>query len=232
MHSQGNVAPAGVLHLEVIRADPFRAPPPPRRLREVVFEGLPHLGLPEEVRSWRRANLPHLLRGARRVAMARWLGIAHCYGELRLKVQRADGLEVDYGLASMRVVTDTGVGFIVDAFQNLTELENMKFHALGTGSTAEAAGDTALVTELTTEYNPNNTRATGTTTESAANIYRTVGTNTVDSAPGAAIREHGILSQAGTGGGVLLDRSVFAAITLAANDGIQSTYDFTITSGS
>jgi hypothetical protein len=28
----------------------------------------------------------------------------------------------------------------------------MKFHGFGTGSTAEASGDTALVTELTTEY--------------------------------------------------------------------------------
>lgn len=140
---------------------------------------------------------------------------------------------LNLGLASTRVVTDAGVAFIVDAFQNSVEVENLKFHGIGTGSTAEAAGDTALVTELTTEYNPNSTRATGTTTEGAtANIYRTVGTNTLDGTPGAALREHGVFSQAATGGGTLLDRTVFAAITLSSGDGLQSTYDLTLTAGS
>jgi hypothetical protein len=138
----------------------------------------------------------------------------------------------ELGIVCRKVVTDAGVNFIVDAFQNTTELENLKYHGIGTGSTAEAAGDTALVTELTTEYNPNSTRATGTTTEGAtANIYRTVATNTLDAAPGAALREHGVFSQAATGGGTLLDRSVYAAITLASGDGLQSTYELTCTSG-
>lgn len=137
------------------------------------------------------------------------------------------------GLASFRVVTTAGVGYIVDAFQNSVEMENQKYHGIGTGSTAEAVGDTALVTELTTEYNPDSTRATGTTTEGAsANIYRTVGTNTLDGTPGAALREHGIFDQAATGGGVLLDRTVYAAITLSSGDSLQSTYDHTQTAGS
>ena len=91
------------------------------------------------------------------------------------------GLVEDYGIVSRKVVTTAGVGFIVDAAQNLTELENMKYHGLGTNNTAESASDTTLNTELTTAYNPDNTRATGTTTEGAsANIYKNVGTNTVD----------------------------------------------------
>lgn len=136
------------------------------------------------------------------------------------------------GLASFRVVTTAGVNFIVDAFQNSVELENLKYHGIGTGSTAEAAGDTALVTELTTEYT-GNVRATGSTTEGAsANIYRTVGTNTMDETPGAALREHGIFDQAATGGGTLLDRTVYAAITLSSGDSLQSTYDHTQTAGS
>lgn len=136
------------------------------------------------------------------------------------------------GLASFRVVTTAGVNFIVDAFQNSTELENLKYHGIGTGSTAEAAGDTALVTELTTEYT-GNVRATGSTTEGAsANIYRTVGTNTLDGNPAGALREHGIFDQAATGGGTLLDRTVFAAITLSSGDSLQSTYDHTQTAGS
>jgi len=137
-----------------------------------------------------------------------------------------------WGIVSKKVVTDTGVGFIVDAFQNSVELENMKYLGLGTGSTAEAASQTALVTELTTEYT-GNVRATGTTTEGAtANIYRTVGTNTLDSGT-PALREHGVFSQSATGGGVMLDRSLFAAINLdgTAGDGLQSTYELTLASG-
>lgn len=143
---------------------------------------------------------------------------------------RADGRRDDLGLVSYKVVTDAGVGFIVDAFQNSVELENMKYHGLGTGTTAEAASQTGLVTELSTAYNPDNTRATGSTTEGAgANVYRTVGTNTVDGT--AAVTEHGIFSQAATGGGVMLDRSVFSAINLASGDSLQTTYDLSLTSG-
>jgi hypothetical protein len=137
------------------------------------------------------------------------------------------------GLASFRVVTTAGVGYIVDAFQNSVEMEDMEFHGIGTGATAENITDTDMQTELTTEYSPDNTRATGSNTEGAsANIYRTVGTNTLDGTPGAALREHGILSSATVGGGVLLDRTVFADITLSSGDSLQSTYDHTQTAGS
>lgn len=139
---------------------------------------------------------------------------------------------VDYGCVSRRMVTNAGVGFIVDAFQNSVELENMKFHAFGTGTTAEAQGDTALVTEETTQYNPDNTRPTGSTTEAAANIFRSVGTYSPDSGGTRAITEHMLMSQAATGGGVGLDRSVFSAVNIvAAADSLQATYDFTITAG-
>lgn len=143
------------------------------------------------------------------------------------------GWVTDYGTLSTRVVTTAGVGFIVDGFQNLVELENMKFHGFGTGTTAEAAGDTALVTEETTQYATDNTRPTGTTTEGAsANIYRTVGTYSPDSGGTRAITEHGIFSQAATGGGTLLDRSVFSAVNLvAASDSLQVTYDLTLSAG-
>lgn len=136
----------------------------------------------------------------------------------------------DYGQVGYKVVTTAGVNFIVDAFQNTTELETFKYHGLGTGSTAEAIGDTALVTELTTEYT-GNVRATGTTTEGAsANIYSTVATNTLDSGT-PALREHGVFSASSAG--TLLDRTVFASITLdgTAGDGLQSTYQLTCSAG-
>ena len=129
------------------------------------------------------------------------------------------------------MVTDTGVAFLVDAWQNILEMEIMKYHGIGTGTNSEASSDTALQTELTTQYSPDNTRATGSTTEGASgNIYRTVGTITVDAS--CTITEHGVLSQAATGGGVLFDRSVFAAVGLAASDSLQIPYELTIPAGS
>ena len=138
----------------------------------------------------------------------------------------------DYGIVGRRVVTTAGVNFIVDAFQNTVEVENLKFHGYGTGGTAEAAGDTALVTELTTQYATDNTRPTGTTTEGAsANIYRTVGTLDPDAA--VAITEHGVFSQAATGGGTLLDRTLFSVINVAAaGDTLETTYEIQFVAGS
>lgn len=136
----------------------------------------------------------------------------------------------NYGVVSRKVITTAGVGFLVDAWQNSLELEIMKYHGVGTGTNAEASGDTALQTESTTALNPDSTRATGSLTEGAtANIFRTVGTVTFDAS--AAITEHGILSQAATGGGTLWDRSVFSAVNVASGDSIQFTYDMTASAG-
>jgi hypothetical protein len=161
-------------------------------------------------------------------------GLVYVESALRLTLRHADGTVTDFGVVSRRVVTTAGVGFIVDAFQNLVELENLKFHGFGTGTTAEASGDTALVTELTTEYATDNTRPTGTTTEGAsANIYRTVATLSPNAGGTIAITEHGIFDQAANSGGVLLDRSVFSAVNLVASaDSLQATYELTLAAGS
>jgi hypothetical protein len=139
-------------------------------------------------------------------------------------------LLADHGLVGSKVVTTAGVGYMIDALQNITEPENMKYHGMGTGSTAEATGDTGLVTELTTQLNPDSTRATGTTTEGAsANIYRSVGTLTVDAT--VNIQEHGLFSQAATGGGVLFDRTVHSADGLNSGESLQYTYEWTLNAG-
>jgi hypothetical protein len=222
---------SGQIHLTKIpKKDPSRQVRPATPF-EVVKNGLPSLRLPEEIRKWRMRNLFNLARGFKKVQLAHLLEMPHFRGDLYLKVIRANGQELDLGLASMRVVTDAGVAAIVDAFQNSVELETFKYHGIGTGSTAEAAGDTDIETELTTQYQTDNTRATGTLTEGAtANIFRTVATNTVDA--GVSLREHGVLTSATVGAGTLLDRSVYALITLSASDSLQSTYDLTLTAGS
>ena len=144
--------------------------------------------------------------------------------------RRGKSLVEDIGIVSRKVVTTTGVGFIVDAFQNLVELEIMKYHGIGTSTAAEGIGNTGLTAEATTQYNPDNTRATGSLEEGAsANIFKTIGTNTVDGA--IIVEEHGVFSQAATGGGVLLDRSLTGTQTLSIGDGLQSTYQFTCSAG-
>lgn len=209
----------------------FQRWPAAVRFTDIFRHGLPRPGLPPGVAMWRAKNFPNLLRGLWRISIAKLLGIPTHYGALYLDVIHADGTRTPYGLASLRVVTTAGVGFITDAFQNIVELEIMNFHGFGTGGAAEAVGNTGLTTELTTQYATDNTRPTGTQSESAANVYRTVAT--LDPDADVAITEHGIFSQAATGGGVLLDRSLFSVINLvgATGDSLQATYDFTCTSG-
>lgn len=223
----GNIAPGGSIGLAVSRGIPARE----LRLREILQHGLPRPGLSRAVFLWRLRNLPNLWRGAWRILWARALGLPHVYGTISLAIRRRDGAVLRLGVASMRVVTTGGAGFIVDAFQNLVELELMKYHGFGTGTTNEAVGDTTLVTELTTQYASDNIRPTGSQTEASATVYRTVGTLAPDA--DVAITEHGIFSQAATGGGVLLDRSKFAAVNLvaASGDSLVATYDLTIAAG-
>jgi hypothetical protein len=158
-------------------------------------------------------------------------GAMSAVGHLWLAKVDLAGNQYDLGLASCRVITTTGVNFIVDAFQGLVEPENMKYHGLGTGGSAEAVGNTALTTELTTQYSTSNTRPTGSLGEQAgnANVYETIATITVSAT--VAATEHGIFSQAATGGGVMLDRTLFSVVNLASGESLQSTYQLSMFAG-
>lgn len=178
--------------------------------------------------AWGRANARNFDRSLEQ--LRRGGGMA-MLGTLHGEVIHADGSRDPLGLMSCRVVTTAGVNFLVDCLQGLAEPELLRFHGFGTGTTAEAVGQTALVAELTTQYATANTRPTGTLGEQTAtpNVFETVATNTVSAT--AAITEHGILTQAAAPGGVLLDRSVFGAVTLAAAESLQVTYRLTLPSG-
>jgi hypothetical protein len=140
------------------------------------------------------------------------------------------GVEENHGLVSTKLITDAGVTFLRDDWNNnAQDLTTLNFHGCGTGTNAENVTDTALQTESTTALNPDSTRATGTRSTPAGNQYRSVGTATFDAV--AAITEHGIFSQAATGGGTLWDRSQFSAINVASGDSIQFTYTATLSSG-
>lgn len=140
---------------------------------------------------------------------------------------------IDYGVVSYRVITDAAVAYLVDDMDDASgsaDVSLFNYHGVGTGTGAEAVGDTALGTESTTILNPDSTRATGTRAQPAANQYRTTGTVTFDGS--GAITEHGLFSQAATGGGTLWDRSVFSAINVVSADTLQTQYTLTVTSGS
>ena len=236
------VAPSGELFVDVIRGARHLSLAPPvqgpsgdvLRFGDVVRHGCPHIGLGREVNGWRARNLPNLWRGYWRTTIARRLGLPTMYGALWLTIVRGDGQLVNLGLASMRVVTTAGVNKIV-AVLNTTDASTattFKYHGFGTGSTAEASGDTALVTELTTEYVVNSTRPTGTQTVGASNnIYRSVATLAPDSGT-PVLREHGVFSASSAG--TLLDRTVFAAVTLdsSVGDSLATTYELTFAAGS
>lgn len=161
--------------------------------------------------------------------VGRRLGLAVMYGELHGLVYHADGSVTDYGLLGRRVVTDAGVNFLAGCFPNTNEPEAEKYHGFGTGTTAEAAGQTALVTELTTEYATDNTRPTGSQSAST-NTYVTTGTLAPDAT--VTVTEHGIFSQAANSGGTLWDRTKFTGIALTGSaDTLAATYTLTLPSG-
>jgi predicted methyltransferase len=142
------------------------------------------------------------------------------WGVLSAKVYRAKtGQWEDVGCISVQKITTAFRDRMVASLQNSTTspMDVFKYHACGTGTTAEANTQTALVTEV-------GSRVSGTqTTDGNAYVYRTVATIT----PGGvyAITEHGVLSASTAG--TLMDRSVFAAINVEATDSIAFTYDAT-----
>jgi len=200
----------------------------------------------------RLRNLPALLRSAGVLFGGRvgsLLGAVSFVGTLSVRVSRFlvytpgiglvfgmrwDGQQwrpvrwLDLGLISARVITDAGVAFLVDDWDAggaTTDITLMNFHDSGTGTTAEAVGDTDLVTPA----GPT-TRATGTKSQPAANQFRSVGT--INYTGSLAITEHGVFNQSARGAGsVLWDRSVFAAINVVSGDAIEFTYTCTVSSG-
>ena len=150
-------------------------------------------------------------------------GIPTITSELRVRLIRAGGQVLDFGVVDRRLVTQYGVGFIIDDWDDdTTDITTMNYHASGTGTTGASNTDTALETEATSVTD----RATGSKTQPAYNQLQTVGTQSFTGS--AAIAEHGLLSSATEGAGVLWDRHTFAAINVGSGDSIQWTYTATI----
>ncbi len=128
-----------------------------------------------------------------------------------------------------KVITDDFVEFLID--QLIAEdstIGDFKFHHSGTGVGAEAAGDSGLGTpEL-------DARTVGTQVEDSSKVYKSIATETFDDT--AAITEHGLFNTAGAGGppvvgGILMDRTKFAAKNVVATNQIEWTFTLTLASG-
>lgn len=225
----GDLRPAGGLKLHVVRnSRPFVYELTDKEVMEHV---LPRPWQPREVQDWKEQNVPNFMRRWRKIVAARRLEIPHFYGALWLAKFSADHPPMDLGLVSVGVITTAGVNYLVaDMGGGAGDINLFKFHGIGTGTNAEAVGDTALQTEITTQYQTDNVRPTGSQgVGGSSNIYRTIGTITVDAA--VANTEHGIFTQAATGGGTLWDRSVYSVVNLANGDSLQATYDATFPAG-
>jgi len=126
---------------------------------------------------------------------------------------------VDLGMVSARVVTDAGVAFLVDDWDNnVTDITTFNFHDSGIGTTAEAQTQTGLVTPT------GEGRDAGTKSQPTAPQLRTVATHTY--AGPFAITEHGIFSA--TTAGTMWDRSLFAPINVVSGDKIEFTYTLAV----
>jgi hypothetical protein len=120
------------------------------------------------------------------------------------------------------VVTTAGVTLLAADWTNTTAtLKLSNYHDSGTGTTAEAVGQTTLVTGT------GNTRVAGTQTNPSGGQYRSQAT--LGYTATAAITEWGLFTA--SSGGTLWDRRVFTAINVVNTDSIQFTYTLTCTAG-
>lgn len=145
-------------------------------------------------------------------------------GRLYVRVFDPDGwLIEDRGLVSDRVITDDFAKYYIDCLHGgESGIANFKYHDSGTGTTAEDETDEGL-------ENPTGVaRIEGSQGEGATRvIYRTVAIITYDAA--YEITEWGLFNALTNG--IMMDRAVVAAITVATNYQVEWTYDHEALSG-
>ena len=174
---------------------------------------------------YRLKNYAALLRAAKvdvGVAVGNAMGVLTIHGELSGKLIRRDGSVLDLGILGKRGVTDAGVAYMVDDFDDgASDINLFNYHDSGTGVVAENDSDVGLGAPA------GPARVSGAKTQPSANIYRTVATIAYTGT--LAITEHGIFSA--STGVTLWDRTVFGVINVDNGDSIQFTYSLTINAG-
>lgn len=131
-------------------------------------------------------------------------------------------LQLVVGLLLGAIVVNTGKSIITNRI--LGSGTEPKFVAMGTGGTAEAATQTALVTEVETRTSGTSSQQTTTTT---GDTYQVLGTITATGA--RAITESGLFDVITTSAGNMLCRALFTVINLATGDSIAFTWKIQLT---
>lgn len=132
-------------------------------------------------------------------------------------VLRDEHGDVKQTVETDNLITTVGRNAIVERLDSSPGTGQPTHMAIGTGTNAAAAGDTALQTELDRNALTSNT--------SSANVLTMVGDWAAGDGTGT-ITEAGVFNAAS--GPSLYSRAVFGAITKAAGDTLQITWTYTL----
>jgi len=136
-------------------------------------------------------------------------------GNLKVVVTDSNGVVKDKREINNLVVS-SGLAFIASRMKDTTD-DAMSYMAIGTGTTAAAAGDTTLGTELD--------RNALTSTTVSSNVTTYVASWAAGDGTGA-ITEAGIFNAASSG--TMLARTVFDVVNKGANDSLTVTWSINI----
>lgn len=138
-------------------------------------------------------------------------------GELRVVLTGADG-QVKEDVLLKNLVVDTGLNFIVKRMKDATA-DVMSHMSLGTGTTAAAAADTTLQTEIS------GGRVSLTSTSVTANQITYIASFAAGVGTGA-VTEAGIFNA--STGGTMLCRTVFPVVNKQSGDSMTVTWTVTV----
>jgi hypothetical protein len=153
-----------------------------------------------------------LARGAARSVLDSIGIVGRCYVELFDENGDLKDLRDETNL-----ITTAGFTAIVERLDSSPTTSQPTHMAIGTGSTAPAAGNTALVAEID--------RNALTSSVSAVNVLTMIGNWAAGDGTNAAIAEAGVLNAVSTG--TLYSRATFTAINKGASDTLQITWTYT-----
>lgn len=135
---------------------------------------------------------------------------------VRIVLRGPDG-KVKHQQTLHNLITNAGRNAIVNRLASSPGTAVPNYMAIGTGTTAAAAGDTTLETEIDRNALTSNT--------ASGNVLTMVGDWAAGDGTGA-ITEAGVLSASSAG--TLFARAVFSVINKAAGDTLQITWTFTL----
>lgn len=140
-----------------------------------------------------------------------------------LRIPFVTGLYRD-SFKSHNLITSAGKAGAVGRMSNQGSYSPFTAIAIGTGTTAAAAGDVALQSEITTGGGARGA-ATATQTTTTTSNDTALLTKTFTFSASFAISEEGILDNATTGG-TLLAHQVFAAINVTSGDSLTISHSY------